>query len=160
MGRHRQSSRIEVGMSETVFDRVQSLLTRHGVEFDVPRHEAVYTSEEAAAVRGTPLASGAKEERTSFPCFAWERCVPTLPRRWECYRLHRRGTAKRSTVRYDAKHRNESLVHRSKLTAQSSRLIAQSSRLMPQCREAWNPITRYSSTAGSWPWVSIVSSVT
>lgn len=47
-------------MSEEVFGRVCELLERHGVEFDVLRHEPVYTSEEAARIRGTPLASGAK----------------------------------------------------------------------------------------------------
>ncbi len=47
-------------MSESVFPRVESMLTRHGVAFHVLRHRPVYTSEEAAAVRGTPLSSGAK----------------------------------------------------------------------------------------------------
>ena len=47
-------------MAETVFDRVESLLQQHGIAFQVLRHEPVYTSEEAARVRGTPLASGAK----------------------------------------------------------------------------------------------------
>ncbi len=43
-----------------VFDRVEVLLTQHGTAFNVLRHEPVYTSEEAARVRGTPLSSGAK----------------------------------------------------------------------------------------------------
>ncbi len=47
-------------MSSSVFERVESLLNQHGVVFQVTRHEPVYTSEEAARVRGTPLASGAK----------------------------------------------------------------------------------------------------
>ena len=47
-------------MSSSVFDRVESLLNQHGIAFQVLRHEPVYTSEEAARVRGTPLASGAK----------------------------------------------------------------------------------------------------
>jgi Ala-tRNA(Pro) deacylase len=47
-------------MLESVFDRVESLLKQHGIAFQVLRHEPVYTSEEAARVRGTPLASGAK----------------------------------------------------------------------------------------------------
>jgi Ala-tRNA(Pro) deacylase len=42
------------------FDRVESLLKQHGIVFQVLRHEPVYTSEEAARVRGTPLKSGAK----------------------------------------------------------------------------------------------------
>jgi len=44
----------------SVLERLQELLKHHGVAFDVLRHESVYTSEEAAAVRGVPLASGAK----------------------------------------------------------------------------------------------------
>ena len=44
----------------TVFDRLHEWLRRSGVAFEVLRHQPVYTSEEAAAVRGVPLASGAK----------------------------------------------------------------------------------------------------
>jgi Ala-tRNA(Pro) deacylase len=47
-------------MSASVFQRIEVLLTHHGIAFQVLRHEPVYTSEEAARVRGTPLASGAK----------------------------------------------------------------------------------------------------
>jgi Ala-tRNA(Pro) deacylase len=47
-------------MPASVFDRVESLLKQYGIVFQVLRHEPVYTSEEAARVRGTPLASGAK----------------------------------------------------------------------------------------------------
>jgi Ala-tRNA(Pro) deacylase len=47
-------------MSTTVFDRLSEKLTAAGVAFTVSRHAAVYTSEEAAAVRGAPLCSGAK----------------------------------------------------------------------------------------------------
>ena len=47
-------------MTESIFQRVESLLNQHDVTFDVLRHEPVYTSEEAAAVRGVPLSSGAK----------------------------------------------------------------------------------------------------
>lgn len=47
-------------MPESIFQRVESLLRAHGVAFNVLRHEPVYTSEEAAAVRGVPLSSGAK----------------------------------------------------------------------------------------------------
>jgi hypothetical protein len=50
-------------MQESVFDRVEGLLKQHGIAFRVLRHEPVYTSEEAARVRGTPLASGAKQLR-------------------------------------------------------------------------------------------------
>ncbi len=43
-----------------VFDSIVALLQEHHVEFTVLEHEPVYTSEEAARVRGTKLASGAK----------------------------------------------------------------------------------------------------
>jgi Ala-tRNA(Pro) deacylase len=44
----------------SVLDRLQAKLQAAGVAFDVLRHAPVFTSEEAAAVRGTSLASGAK----------------------------------------------------------------------------------------------------
>jgi len=44
----------------SVVDRLTEMLERRGVAFQVRRHEPVYTSEEAARVRGTSLASGAK----------------------------------------------------------------------------------------------------
>ena len=44
----------------TVFDRLSELLVRHDIRFEVIRHEPVFTSQEAAQVRGTSLASGAK----------------------------------------------------------------------------------------------------
>jgi Ala-tRNA(Pro) deacylase len=47
-------------MGESVFERVRELLRQRGVAFDVLRHEPVYTSQQAAAIRGVPLASGAK----------------------------------------------------------------------------------------------------
>jgi len=47
-------------MSASIFQRVEDLLLQQGVPFNVLRHEPVYTSEEAAAVRGTSLSSGAK----------------------------------------------------------------------------------------------------
>lgn len=47
-------------MSETVFSRLEARLRNSGVAFNVLRHEPVFTSQEAAAVRGTPLSSGAK----------------------------------------------------------------------------------------------------
>ncbi|MGD0784056.1 MAG: YbaK/EbsC family protein, partial [Candidatus Aminicenantales bacterium] len=47
-------------MATSIFERVEGLLKQHGIVFQVLRHEPVYTSEEAAKVRGTPLASGAK----------------------------------------------------------------------------------------------------
>jgi Ala-tRNA(Pro) deacylase len=47
-------------MSASVFERLHDWLKQRGVQFTVLRHEPVFTSEQAAAVRGTPLASGAK----------------------------------------------------------------------------------------------------
>ena len=47
-------------MNPELILQLHEKLTRAGVGFTVSRHEPVYTSEEAAAVRGTPLASGAK----------------------------------------------------------------------------------------------------
>src|SRR5438105_4936380 len=47
-------------MAATAFERMQEKLRQAGVPFTVLRHAPVYTSEEAAAVRGTSLASGAK----------------------------------------------------------------------------------------------------
>jgi Ala-tRNA(Pro) deacylase len=47
-------------MSAPVFERLESWLQQEAVEFSVLRHEPVFTSEQAAAVRGTPLSSGAK----------------------------------------------------------------------------------------------------
>jgi Ala-tRNA(Pro) deacylase len=55
----------------SVFERVCELLSARGAAFEVLRHAPVYTSEEAAAVRGTPLASGAK----ALVCKADERFV-------------------------------------------------------------------------------------
>src|ERR1041384_8294454 len=44
----------------SVFERVCELLDQKLIPYDVLRHAPVYTSEEAAAIRGTPLSSGAK----------------------------------------------------------------------------------------------------
>src|SRR4051794_7610927 len=43
-----------------VLDRLRSLLQSAAASFQETTHAPVYTSEEAAAVRGAPLASGAK----------------------------------------------------------------------------------------------------
>src|SRR5512136_2281054 len=47
-------------MNESVFLRVENLLKQRGVRFEVLRHAPVFTSEEAAAVRGVALSTGAK----------------------------------------------------------------------------------------------------
>jgi Ala-tRNA(Pro) deacylase len=47
-------------MPKSVFDQLNTRLTQAGVVFTVLRHEPVFTSEQAAAVRGVPLSSGAK----------------------------------------------------------------------------------------------------
>jgi Ala-tRNA(Pro) deacylase len=44
----------------SVFERLQKRLEDAGITFSVMHHQPVRTSEEAAAVRGTSLASGAK----------------------------------------------------------------------------------------------------
>jgi Ala-tRNA(Pro) deacylase len=45
---------------KTVFDRLSLMLRDRDVAFEVLEHEPVFTSEEAARIRGTSLASGAK----------------------------------------------------------------------------------------------------
>ena len=47
-------------MTPTVFEKLSSVLAAQSIPHKVLRHEAVFTSEAAAAIRGTPLASGAK----------------------------------------------------------------------------------------------------
>ena len=47
-------------MNESVVLRLENLLKERGVEFSVLRHQPVFTSEEAAAVRGVALSTGAK----------------------------------------------------------------------------------------------------
>jgi Ala-tRNA(Pro) deacylase len=47
-------------MSIPVFARIEQRLNDAQIPFRVLRHEPVYTSEEAARIRGVPLASGAK----------------------------------------------------------------------------------------------------
>ncbi len=47
-------------MAASVFERINDWLRQSGTPFSVLHHEPVFTSEQAAAVRGTPLASGAK----------------------------------------------------------------------------------------------------
>ena len=44
----------------TVLERIKALLKEHHVDFEVGSHRPVYTSAEAAEVRGEPLQSGAK----------------------------------------------------------------------------------------------------
>src|SRR3954471_9437276 len=47
-------------MPGTVFERLQELLSSQHIAITVVQHEPVFTSEQAAVVRGTPLSSGAK----------------------------------------------------------------------------------------------------
>jgi len=47
-------------MAESVFYRICAVLDGRQIAYGVQRHAPVFTSEEAAAIRGTPLASGAK----------------------------------------------------------------------------------------------------
>ncbi|MEM1071049.1 MAG: YbaK/EbsC family protein [Planctomycetota bacterium] len=43
-----------------VLEEIKQRLDEHSAAYDVLQHEPVFTSEEAAEVRGTPLSSGAK----------------------------------------------------------------------------------------------------
>src|SRR5262245_14708429 len=52
--------RPEAFVDTTVFERLCDWLRQQQVEFNVLRHEPVYTGAQAAAVRGRPLSSGAK----------------------------------------------------------------------------------------------------
>jgi Ala-tRNA(Pro) deacylase len=47
-------------MADSVFERLHSKLQQAGLAFTVLRHEPVFTSEQAAAIRGCSLATGAK----------------------------------------------------------------------------------------------------
>lgn len=47
-------------MPDDVYNRIERWLTEQAIEHRVLRHAPVFTSAEAAAVRGAPLASGAK----------------------------------------------------------------------------------------------------
>jgi Ala-tRNA(Pro) deacylase len=47
-------------MPNSIFEVLEQRLATGGVAFRITRHQAVFTSQEAAAVRGTSLASGAK----------------------------------------------------------------------------------------------------
>lgn len=47
-------------MSSTVLDRLKSLLDDNSVEYEILEHAPVFTSEQAAAARGTPIMYGAK----------------------------------------------------------------------------------------------------
>jgi len=47
-------------MAASVFERIEEKLQQAGITFTVTRHAPVYTSEEAARIRGVPLCSGAK----------------------------------------------------------------------------------------------------
>jgi Ala-tRNA(Pro) deacylase len=47
-------------MPMSVFEQVENLLKQQHIDFEVARHEPVFTSEEASRIRGTPLSSGAK----------------------------------------------------------------------------------------------------
>lgn len=46
--------------NDTTFNKITQFLTEGGVQYEVTEHKAVLTSEEAAEVRGVPLATGAK----------------------------------------------------------------------------------------------------
>jgi Ala-tRNA(Pro) deacylase len=92
---------------ESVFDRLAGKLNAAGASFDVLRHAPVFTSEEAAAVRGTTLASGAK----ALVCKADEQFVlVVLPadRRLASKRV--RKTASVKSLRFATKQEVEELT--------------------------------------------------
>lgn len=47
-------------MDSSVLERLKSLLDEHSVEHEIIDHAPVFTSEDAAAARGTPIMCGAK----------------------------------------------------------------------------------------------------
>lgn len=47
-------------MSKKVFDTIKATLEKEGVWYEIVDHEPVFTSEQAAKIRGTQMASGAK----------------------------------------------------------------------------------------------------
>jgi Ala-tRNA(Pro) deacylase len=47
-------------MGSTVLERLRRLLDEHSVKYEVMEHQPVFTSEQAARVRGTPIMCGAK----------------------------------------------------------------------------------------------------
>ena len=60
LSRQRVARNLKPSITMSVVDRLTEMLDQRGVAFEVIRHEPVYTSEQAARVRGTSLASGAK----------------------------------------------------------------------------------------------------
>jgi hypothetical protein len=51
---------VEPTENDGTFNKIKTFLTENTVDFKVSEHKAVMTCEEAAEVRGVPLASGAK----------------------------------------------------------------------------------------------------
>lgn len=47
-------------MSETVFQKIVALLEKENIKFSICEHEPVFTSEQAAQIRGSSLKQGAK----------------------------------------------------------------------------------------------------
>ena len=86
-------------MSLPVLQRIEQLLSAHQIAYEILRHEPVTTSQEAAAVRGVPLASGAKAlvckcdaEMVMFVLPADRRLVSKTIRREANYRKLRFAT--------------------------------------------------------------------
>ncbi|MBL7160752.1 MAG: hypothetical protein ISS93_02795 [Candidatus Aenigmarchaeota archaeon] len=61
---------------EAEFERIKRLLEEKGIWFKTKRHEAVFTSEQAARVRGVPLKMGVK----ALVCKAGEEFIMVLVR--------------------------------------------------------------------------------
>ncbi len=54
------SESVHIRGGEAVYARIAEVLTKAGVTFEPYEHEAVFTSEDAAKIRNTPLSEGAK----------------------------------------------------------------------------------------------------
>ena len=52
--------KVKVKINNPVFEKIKKLLDEKGIHYEAVEHKAVYTSEEAAKVRGTLLKQGAK----------------------------------------------------------------------------------------------------
>jgi Ala-tRNA(Pro) deacylase len=94
-------------MPATVFDALSQKLAGAGATFDVLRHAPVYTSQEAATVRGTSLASGAK----ALICKADERFVMfVLPADRKLASKQVRNSAGIKSLRFASREEVESLT--------------------------------------------------
>lgn len=94
-------------MPATVFERLEAWLQGKSITFTVLRHAPVFTSEQAAAVRGTSLASGAK----ALVLKAGEQfCLAVLPADRKLDSKKARETLRVKSLRFAAKEEVERLT--------------------------------------------------